>query len=148
MKLKLTRKPDVFKLKSELTCSSKISYPVCEESYWWGKKSVINEKNNEYYCSNVSSHGNCSFRTSTPTFNNRLEVNLIDNNGVPQITATAIGKIADSLFEKKNPHKIFVLTVKSQITEFQVFNSNFWFISIHYFILCFRIERISIERSS
>ena len=139
LKLKLARKPEVFKLKSELTCSSKISYPVCEESYCRGKKLVINE----YYCSNVTSHGNRSFRTSTLTFNNRLEVNLIDNNGVPQITATAIGKIADTLFDKIKTHKTFVITEKSQITEFQVFNSIFLFISIHYFILCLRIERIS-----
>ena len=72
---------------------------MCEESYCRGKKLVINE----YYCSNVTSHGNRSFRTSTLTFNNRLEVNLIDNNGVQQITATAIVKIDDSLFEKKKP---------------------------------------------
>jgi hypothetical protein len=49
-------------------------------------------------------------------------VHLIDN-GVTQITATAIGKIADSLFEKIRTHKTFVLTVKAQITEFQVFNN-------------------------
>ena len=70
-------------------------------------------------------------------------MNLSDNNGVPQITATAIGKIADTLFDKIKTHKTFVITEKSQITEFQVFNSIFLFISIHYFILCLRIERIS-----
>ena len=34
-------------------------------------------------------------------------------------------KIADSLFEKIKTHKTYVLTVKSQITEFQVFISIF-----------------------
>ena len=50
---------------------------------------------------------------------------FIDNNGVPQITATAISKIADSLFEKIKTQNTFVLTVKSQTTEFQVLNSIF-----------------------
>ncbi len=122
LKLKLTRKPEVFKFKSELTCSSKIPYPVCEQSSCRGKKLSFNENNNEYYCSNVTTNGNCLFKTTTPTYNNRLEVHLIDN-GVTQITATAIGKIADSLFEKIRTHKTFVLTVKAQITEFQVFNN-------------------------
>ena len=127
-KLKLTKKPEFYKIQSQLSSPVLIPYPVCEETICKGKKLLVfnQDKGDEYYCNNVTSYGKCSFRTKTPKFNNRLEIDLVDPVKYInlQIPATAIGKIADSIFEKIKTHQIFILTVKASITDFQVKKTN------------------------
>ena len=104
------------------SCSMK-TFPMCEEPGCEAKKLIVREQqSNEYFCNNFTSSGLCTFRTTSPKFNNILELNLVDclDKLGSQIPASAIGKIADSLIEKIKTFTDFFFTVRAHVTEFQV----------------------------
>ncbi len=123
LKLKLNRKPELFKIKACLYSFTMKTYPMCEEPGCKAKKLIVREQqSNEYFCNNFTSSGLCTFRTTSPKFNNILELNLVDclDKLGSQIPASAIGKIADALIEKIKTFTDFVFTVRAHVTEFQV----------------------------
>jgi hypothetical protein len=104
--LKLNRKPELYKIKACLYSCSMKTYPMCEEPSCKAKKLIVREQR----------------RTTSPKFNNIMELNLVDclDKLGSQIPASAIGKIADSLIEKIKTFTDFVFTVRAHVTEFQV----------------------------